>query len=252
MKSTIAVGLLLFVAFSIGFAPASLVQVLLPAHSGAELLAPAGTVWNGEADLFLGGAPAGNVHWRFRPGALTQGALGYDLTLGSAEHDVIGALLLGTGAASVELDGRASAVLANRWLAAYDITLAGDFALHGIHLHIPYNLRAPAPPTVGAAGAAAVGEAAGSLAWTGGPIQYRLAGQAFAASLPPLVAHLGDALEAVVYQEGGQTPLLRAELLDNGFARIGMTKLLTMLVGNPWPGSHAEHDVVLEVEELLF
>jgi hypothetical protein len=246
VKSTIALGLLLFVIFSISFAPATLLQAVLPADAGAKLLAPVGTVWNGDADLLLGGAPAGTVRWRFRPGTLMQGRMGYDLGLAGADHDLTGGLALGATAATVDLDGRTSAAFMNQWLAPYDIALSGDFALHGISLHIPYNLRVPdGPPTT-------VGAASGSLSWAGGALQYRLAGQIHAGSLPPLVAHLGDALEAVVYEDGGHTPLLRAEVLNNGFVRIGMTKLLTRLVGNPWPGSHAEHEVVLEVEELLF
>lgn len=241
MKTTIVVGLLLFVAFALVFAPASLLRVLLPADGAAELLSPTGTVWKGNAELYLAGTSAGRISWRFRPLSLVQGALGYHLTLAGAEHDMVGGLRLGGRAATMDVEGRASAVFANRWLALYDISLSGDFALNGISVHIPYNLRGSDR-----------GAAAGSLAWTGGPLQYRLGGQLHSGRLPPLVAYLGDALEAVVFQDGGQTPLLRAEVLNNGFVRIGMTQLLTRLVGNPWPGSHAEHEVVLEVEELLF
>jgi hypothetical protein len=241
MKTTIIVGFTLFVAFAVVFAPASLLRVLLPADGSAELLEPTGTVWKGDAELYLAGTSAGRISWRFRPLTLVQGNLGYHLTLAGAEHDLMGGVRLGGRAATMDMEGRASAVFANRWLAMYDIFLSGDFALNGISVHIPYNLRGSHP-----------GTASGSLAWTGGPLQYQLAGQLYSSRLPPLVAYLGDTLEAVVYQDGGHTPLLRAEILNNGFVRIGMTQLLTRLVGNPWPGSHAEHEVVLEVEELLF
>jgi hypothetical protein len=241
MKTTLIVGALLFVAFAVMFAPASLLRVLLPAGGGAELLSPTGTVWNGNGDLLLAGAAAGHVTWRFRPLTLLQGTLGYHLTLTGPDHDMNGGVRLGGRAATVDLEGRAGAPFANRWLSLYDISVSGDFALHGIRLNIPYNLR-------GSDG----GAATGSLDWTGGPLQYQLAGQLYSGRLPPLVAYLGDALEAVVYQQSGQTPLLRAEVLNNGFVRVGMTHLFTRLIGNPWPGSHAEHEVVLEVEELLF
>ncbi|MFU8817524.1 MAG: type II secretion system protein N [Pseudomonadales bacterium] len=241
MKRTLIVGTLLFVSFAVAFAPATLLRQLLPADGNVEMLGPAGTLWNGSANVFLDGTPLDRIVWRFRPAALLQAALGYHLTLIGPEHDMAGTLQLGIRHATVELNGRAAAGFVNRWLGPYDIAVTGDFAVDGINLSIPYNLREGRP-----------GAAAGSVAWTGGPLQYQLAGQLYSSQLPPLVAYLGDALEAVVYQQGGHTPLLRAEVQANGFVRIGMTALMTRLVDNPWPGSHAEHEVVLEVEELVF
>jgi len=71
----------------------------------------------------------------------------------------------------------------------------------------------------------------------------------------PLPALDGSDLHAWLrrgWSEEVQTPLLRAEILPTGFARIGVTQLFTELAGNPWPGSHQDHEVVLEVEEQLF
>lgn len=241
MKGTILGGAVLFLVFAAAFAPASLLRLLLPADAEVEMLRPAGTVWNGSADVFLGGTPIDRVSWRFQPGSLLRAGLGYQLILLGSDHDMTGTLHFGVTAAVIELAGGASAGFVNRWLGQYDIAVSGDFALDEINVRIPYTLRGASP-----------GAASGSLAWTGGPLQYQLAGQRYSSSLPPLIAYLGDALEAVVYQEGGHTPLLRAEVQNDGFVRIGMTALMTRLVGNPWPGSHAEHEVVLEVEELVF
>ena len=70
--------------------------------------------------------------------------------------------------------------------------------------------------------------------------------------LPPLVAYLGEGAEATVFAQNGQTPLIKAELQDNGFAKVGITRLLTKMLDNPWPGSEPDHAVVLEVEEQVF
>jgi hypothetical protein len=236
---TIVIGLLLFLGFAVAFAPASLIRTALPAGSGVELLTPSGTVWRGRAELFVGGQPAGALTWSFRPVTILQGSLGYDVQLGGAEHALQGTVAAGPGAVSLTLAGQAQAAFVNRWLGPYDIAISGGLTIGDVELRVPY--RSPAG-----------GRAAGTVDWAGGPVRYRLGRRVHDGSLPPLVAYLGEGLEAVVYQRGGQTPLLTAELLPSGFARIGVTALFTRLAGNPWPGSHADHEVVLEVEEQLF
>jgi len=241
MIKTLVIGLLLFLLFAIVFAPASLLRTLVPASSGVELLEPSGTLWDGAADLYLAGQPAGRLGWDFDAATLLRGALGYDVALAGPEHDLTGAVNLYPGAGEATLQGRASAGFANRWLTAYDIAIAGELTFREAHVRIPYDFAVTGS-----------GSSSGNLAWTGGPVRYILSGRSYAGDLPPLVAYLGEGLETVVIPENGQTPLLRAEILPNGFARIGVTKLLTRLAGNPWPGSHADHEVVLEVEERLF
>ena len=67
-----------------------------------------------------------------------------------------------------------------------------------------------------------------------------------------MTADLGPGPVAVAYATGESTPLLQAALTGNGFARIGVTKYLTRLLGQPWPGGDPDHAVVLEVEEQVF
>lgn len=240
MTRAIVIGLFLVLVFAVVMAPAGMVRTLLPEDGALRILDPAGTIWSGGGDVFLAGQAAGHLEWRFDAAALTRGALGYDVRVSGSDHQLTGTVRLSPAAGTVTLVGRAASAFANRWLAPYDIALSGDLEAQEVRLRVPYDL------------AASGGTASGSLTWTGGPIRYRLGGRSYAGSLPPLVAYLGDGLEAVVYPQGRETPLLRAELLGNGFVKIGVTQLLTDLAGNPWPGSHAAHDVVLEVEEQVF
>lgn len=239
MTRTLLIGAALFVVFAVVFAPASLVRRFVPEDSGVELLTPTGTLWNGAADLYIGGQPAGGLQWDFQAVTILQGMLGYDVYLAGPDHDLNGHVAVGVGAATARLDGRTAAAFVNRWLGSYDIRIDGALTVTGVNLRLPYD-------------APATGQAGGSVAWAGGPVRYRLGGRSHAGALPPLVAYLGAGLEAVVYAEGGQTPLLRAEILPTGFARVGITQLFTELAGNPWPGAHPDHEVVLEVEEQLF
>lgn len=237
----VGAGLALFIVFAVILAPASLLRTVIPADAGIDLLSPQGTLWNGSGALYLAGQPAGTVNWHARPVTILTGKLGYDVAVAGPEHDLSGRVAAGWSAGTLELDGHAAAGFANRWLAPYDIAITGDLVLTDVTVRLPYDVAA-----------LAAGSATGEVAWDGGPVRYRLAGRNHAGELPPLVAYLGDGLEAEVYPKDGQTPLLRADIRPNGFIRIAVTQLLTRLVGNPWPGSHADHEVVLEVEEQLF
>lgn len=241
MKRTLAIGLALFLVFAVVMAPAGLLRVLIPDASGINLLDTSGTLWNGAGGLYLAGIPAGTVEWRARAVTILQGALGYDVALRGSDHDISGHVAARWSAVNVRLDGSAGAPFINRWLAAYDIVLSGDFTLQGVDVTWPYD-----------ADATTAGRASGEVNWTGGLIRYRLAGSNYSGELPPLVAYLGESLETQVYPKDGQTPLLRADIRPGGFVRIGVTQLLTRLAGNPWPGTHADHEIVLEVEEQLF
>ena len=95
-------------------------------------------------------------------------------------------------------------------------------------------------------------QAGGEVRWTGGPVTYTLAGETSTENLPELTARLGPGPEAVVLPRGAATPLLKLELLDNGFAKIGVTKRLTKMLNTPWPGADPDDAVVLEVEEQVF
>lgn len=241
MVRTLIIGAILVLAFALAFAPATLLNGLLPADGSMELLQAQGTVWNGSADLSVAGRPAGQVTWSLRPAAIVRATLGYDVSWRGPDHDLTGQLDVGFSATALRLAGDAAAAFANAWLAPYDISISGDLELREIAARLPYDFAA-----------SGAGTSSGTVTWNGGPIRYRLSGRAFSGRLPPLVAYLGDGLEAVVYPQDGETPLLRLQVSHDGFVRVGVTQLLTRLAGNPWPGSHADHDVVLEVEEQLF
>jgi hypothetical protein len=188
--------------------------------------------------------------------------LGYHLELTGPAQALDIQLRLRPGAVEAVIDGTVEGSHLNTWLGAYDIALAGRFALQSVRVTWPYPFERSADPVP------APGSADGHMHWTGGPVNYRLAGEDFAGTLPPLDARFGPGLEAEVHAAeraasgasvptGGLVPdgepalLLRLEVLGNGFVRIGMTRLLTRMLNNPWPGADADHEVVLQVEEQL-
>ncbi len=241
MTRTILVGVLLFLVFAVAFAPASLMRRMVPAGSGIDLLDTRGTLWHGSGDVYFAGQPAGRLSWRFAAARVLRGRLAYRVALRGSDDRLNGQVELASGHAEAALAGHTGAAFANRWLMPYDIAISGQLELQDAQVQVPYDF-----------GRAGGGASSGALTWSGGPIHYRLGGRAYSGNLPPLVAYLGKGLEAVVFPQGGQTPLMHVAILKNGFIRIGVTQLFTDMAGNPWPGSHADHDVVLQVEQQLF
>lgn len=245
MIRTLLILILLVVGFAVAFAPAALLRHAIPSGGGIGLTALSGTLWDGSADLVLGGIEAGRVEWRFTPVTILQGALGYHLALSAPGQALSGELRWRPSGIETVLDGTVQGAYVNAWLDRYDIELSGDFGLRSMRLVFPREFDPGAAPD------GATGSAAGFMTWSGGPVRYRLAGEDFSGALPPLEARFGERLEAVVQAAGNATPLLRVELLENGYVRLGMTRLLTRMLNNPWPGADADHEVVLEIEERL-
>jgi len=242
MGRTLVVILLLVMAFAVAFAPAALIRHALPGAAGIELVAPAGTLWNGQALALIDGRSAGTIGWRMAPVTLLQGALGYHIDLDGPGHAIEAQLRLRPATVEIRLQGGADANAFNDWLSVYEIQLSGHFTFDNVTIKAPYRLDQHQDLT---------GAASGTLTWSGGTVHYRLAAEPYRGDLPPLEATFGAGLEAIVRARGNATPLLFIGILNNGHIRLGMTKLLTKMLNNPWPGREADHEVVLEVEEQL-
>lgn len=237
MARALIIGALIFLALIVARLPAGLLRSLVPEHSPVNLLDLGGTVWNGNGDLLVDGLPLGRLHWAFAPVTLMEGSLGYDLRLSGAGAELSGRVQQGLTSARVEAAGNIRASFVNQWLAPYHIDLSGNFQLLDVEAMMTGQTLAGL---------------SGQIHWEGGPIQYRLSGNMHNSSLPAMIADLGPGPEATAHGVGEYTPMLISELKTNGFIRFGVTKYLTRLLGEPWPGGDPDHAVVLEVEEQVF
>lgn len=237
MRSALLIGGLVFVALIILRIPASVVQNFIPANADVAILSPQGTIWSGSGDLLVSGSHTGRLAWSLRPVTFLQGRIGYDAQLAGAGADLGGRISVGASTAEAEVSGTVDARFVNQWLAPYDIELAGAFELETVSIELEGQVPVAAN---------------GRLTWNGGPVRYRLSGNMHNSMLPPMTADLGPGAEGVAYATGESMPLLHVVLKSDGFARIGVTKYLTRMLGQPWPGSDPDHAVVLEVEEQVF
>ena len=238
VRGLLLLGVLAFLGFCVAFAPARLLAPLAERIDGAALTGTAGTVWSGSGRLIFKGQDRGRFSWSFQPATLLRLFPGIGWTL-SAEHmNLAGSMNLAPARAAVSVSGTVDSDAVNPWLAAYELSMAGKFELRDLRVHVtddrPDDTR-------------------GTISWSGGRLRYVLSQRSQVAELPPLEARLSfsDGPEATVVAAGDATPLLEARLLDSGFARIGVTMLLTRMLGQPWPGGGPDDKVVLAVEEKI-
>ncbi|MCZ6888128.1 MAG: type II secretion system protein N [Gammaproteobacteria bacterium] len=247
MKTTIRyvlIGLLAFVIFAIVWAPATLVRTVLADVPDVTLSEINGTLWDGSARLSYRSYPIGRIEWTFTPGSLLGLAAGFDWSLRADAHELSGHAALNFTEAEVESRGVIRPASINQVLAPYDIDIEGDFTIQSLNLVIAYDRTLP--------------DAKGELNWTGGYVNYRLAGNYNHGSLPPIAAYVSTesgeptmVAYAADNNDNDRIPLLHVKLDNAGWINIGITKRFTKLIGQPWPGSEPDHAVVLEVGEKL-
>ncbi|NKB97506.1 MAG: hypothetical protein GKR90_03255 [Pseudomonadales bacterium] len=238
MKRYIAAGLAVFLISIIAFAPASLVARFIQPDAQLALLEPRGSVWNGTGLVVASGQQLGQINWTVDTLSL--------LTLAPRVHWQLEQPLLeihlttvGVNRVKFSVNGTADLELLKPLLHQYDLFIPGTINMTDIT-----GIFTVEDETVD--------ELDGTLNWSGGLVRYVLSGQFSESNLPELKAELSAPVKAEVTTHTSPTHLLEAELTNNGFVKIGITKMLTKMLNRPWPGSDPDHAVVLVVEEQLF
>jgi len=243
MKRYIIAGAFFFLVFAVAFAPAGLIVRGLAKVDGVDLVDARGTLWRGTGTLLVANTDQGDVIWRFRPLSILQFSPTYEWSLANNNVQLNGAAAYLGDSASLDLQGSLPADLFNPWLRRYDIYLSGNIQISPTNLTLE-NLSQPT-----------LTQASGQIKWSGGPVRYKQSGILREAQLPPLVANVQQTavgVQAIVYEEGNETPLLVGEQSKSGYVKVGMTKRFTKLLKNTWPGSDPDHEIVLEFEEQIF
>lgn len=239
----VVIGLLLFLGFILTFAPAGILASAISANSRAEVLNPEGTLWSGQGQLNIDHVAIGVINWNFDFSSLGRGTPGYRWTFKHKDDLINGFTGVGFSSVDAALQGRLDARSLNHWLRRYDIVLSGTIDV------------APSSVTLATDSGFPVAME-GQISWDGGVVRYVLSGLLNQVTLPPMQAFINlseqGVAEAVVYAQDQHNPLLKASLGQNGYVKVGITKLFTKMLNNPWPGSEPDHAVVIEVEEQIF
>ncbi len=238
MIRALVIGALLIIGVLVFNAPATVLRQVFAQAPGVDLVKTNGTLWNGAGEVIVDGRSLGALTWRIRPAKLISLDLVYDVSLTDTDLGLGGELRGHPGGFAADLTGNITNAAINRFLAPYQITLAGDVAVEKLIFAASNKQR--------------IEQLDGTLRWQGGNVSYpESTGMQFAV-LPPFVAVLEQAegqATANVFEQGSSTPLLQFSTLPGGAYRLGVTKRMTRLVGRPWRGSDPDHAVVLELEE---
>ena len=241
MKRYIAAGLVVFIGCAAAFAPAGLISRNVNAlNTDVALLDPRGTVWNGQANVIAGGNPIGQIAWQLSPWSLLLLNPSADWQLNGPSVELNGDVS-GFSQVQTRTNGELDLGLFSPLFNRYDMAIPGTITLHGVEIGIDVNSQF-------------VNAADGYIEWSGGQVRYILSGILSESFLPKMRANLSVAEQkptAEVFAEGEPIRLMQAQVADNGFVKIGITKMFTKLLNRPWPGSDPDHAVVLEVEEQL-
>ncbi|MEM6709590.1 MAG: type II secretion system protein N [Pseudomonadota bacterium] len=249
MRTLLVVLLVLLVvtALAVTRIPARLAIEQLPAGP-VQLVQPAGTLWQGQARLFLEGEALGLVSWDLDALALGSLTLAVELSLNGSAVDLSGPVQINRDQeVRFALDGSLGNALLVRVLAPYDIRIDGDLELTGVRgaFALPELLERIQLQAL-----------SGALAWDGGLTSYTLQNGTTTTQLPPLSAQLAlteeRQPEVEVYTPGVTYPVLFTSITSEQFVKIGVTRRFTEIARMPWPGSEPDHAVVLEVEQQLF
>ncbi len=241
---TVLIGGLIVAGIVIAQLPASIISDAVGKSSPVTATLTRGTIWRGESFLTTPELELGTLHWTVAPLGLLTGRLNVDWQLSGAGLSLTGDASAGLASTRANLQGRLEAPTLNSLLAPYDIRVSNGLDIASADVTIeeqwPSDLN-------------------GTVRWAGGDVVYRLSGRNQAQRLPEMTAILdldtanGSAQpRAQVRADGDPVLLLRAALQRNGFAKVGITRHFTELVGMPWPGSDPDHAIVLEVEEQVF
>lgn len=234
----VAAGLLAFTLFCAARAPAGLFALLIERVGGASLAAAAGTVWSGRGALRFRDNALGQLQWSFEPASLAQLAPGYAWQLTGNGLDLHGGLAFRTDGVRLSAQGAVAAEAVNAELATYGIRLDGRLDIESLDA------------TLTGAGLARL---EGGGRWSGGAVSYPLGGRSHTALLPPMRAEAQSApITAKAFAEESGTLLMQAEIIADGYAKIGVTRRLLQLLNQPWAGRGADDEIVISLEEAVF
>ncbi len=245
MVRYVLTGFVIFLVCAIIFAPAGLIDRVIDNQPGVALTDTRGTLWQGTGNISVevnrNTQLNGTLSWDFNWLSLISLAPTYQWTLSRSDVSLSGTAGVTTSGQVMGVQGNLEAAVLNEFLAIYYIVLSGDFSI--------------SPSKILRAHHGQITDIQGQIDWSGGRVRYTLAGILHEAQLPAMTAYLEPNASrqpaATVFAQGGSTPLIIASIGENGFVKVGMTKLFTKLLRTPWPGSDPDHAVVLEVEEQL-
>ena len=252
MKRGIGILLGLALIWVIANLPAGLIRLLFNEQQ-ITVIAPQGTVWNGEATLVSSLGLQGRCRWHVS--FLRSGTLQPTVVLQITDNttNLQAPAQIDFSGIKVVPRGTVDSTTLQPLLQRYDLFLTGRFDLE----ESTWLLHAEGFQLVGPA----------TVNWSGGPVRYILANTLYTATMPPLYAQISTVepgqLEVAVYPAGTQPPpaatvatsstprLLSLRISQAGSIYVAVSRGLLRLANFPWQGDEADTDLIFEIERSL-
>ena len=243
MKKYVLLGILFFIVVVLVRMPASIVSTILDNHPKISLVDARGTIWQGQGHLLVDGNRLGIAQWSLSAWSILTFSPSAEWMLEQNFATLSGDAIYSWNELQLSANGMVQAEAFNPFLVDYDIDITGDFKLDGVVANVDTNRES---------GSLLLNRIEGDILWSGGIVKFTLAGLLQEEILPSLITRL-DSNEglpnATVFEVGANTPLMMFAQGAPGFIKVSITKRFTQLLNRPWPGSAADHEIVVEVEE---
>jgi hypothetical protein len=236
----IAAGVLLVLLFCIVLAPASLLRYATANVPGLNLIATSGTVWSGSGGVVVQGEKVGEASWSFQLPSILAMELRWRVEFSGRDAALAGEIGVNPGTFRANASGSLGEEALNYTLQPWGILITEAVSVETIS--VVWEDRE-------------LTTVDGKLYWPGGAVSWIMDGQLTNAALPAMNGQVGQSsgrLTGLLTPEQGQIPVVQIVLAPDGTFTVKISKLLTRLLGRPWPGSEPDHAIVIEMVDKVF
>ena len=234
-------GLAVFVLVLIVRLPASLVPQFVHASTSdaqLRLTAPQGSLWRGEASIWVMQTDFGRIAWQVSPLSLLTLSPTIDWQLRATS--LTGQVNLDDGSFSATLNGSLDLARLAPILSRYAMSAEGELRFEALQVE-----RTEQSASI-----------SGQVHWSGGRVELGLGNWQGQQVLPALRARAADSSRLLITlrddQSGAHVPASEIELLPDGWVKLGVTGHLAKYFSRTLGQANDPSEIVLSVEERLF
>ncbi|WP_028672657.1 type II secretion system protein N [Saccharospirillum impatiens] len=205
---------------------------------GVRLEQPQGNIWQGQSQVLVPNSPELNVEWQVRPSGLFTARLPYDVRVSNAALDVSGQVQLRpTGMGVEQVSGYVDEAAFAQITQAYNSTLQGRLVMSDLSANVGWG--------------GALGEAAGELSWSGGPVEVPMGRSRQQFDVPQMQGRISsdDSAWLVAINALDNTSLIQAELSREGQGQVTVQRAMAERLGIPVPGGR---ETLVEISQKVF
>lgn len=206
--------------------------------AGVRLEQPQGNIWQGQSRVVVPNSPEFTLEWQVKPLGLLTARLPYDVRVSSPALDVSGQIQLRpTGVGVEQVSGYVDEAAFAQITRAYNSTLQGRLVISDLSANAGWG--------------GALGDAAGELSWSGGPVEVPMGRSRQQFDVPQMQGDItsDDTAWRVAIDALDNTSLIRAQLSREGQGQVTVQRAMAERLGVPVPGGR---ETLVEISQKVF